>query len=49
MKDWHPDWGLWGPTHGHTPGVFPGQVFKGKGWLQAMGVHDNYYGGISSK
>ncbi|KAI3435941.1 hypothetical protein D9Q98_001999 [Chlorella vulgaris] len=45
----HPEWGLWERAHGHTPGVRLGQQFKGRGWLQALGVHTQYYNGIMSK
>lgn len=42
----YPQWGLWEKTHGHKPGVRLGQRFKGRGWLQALGLHTNYYAGI---
>ncbi|KAL4429393.1 hypothetical protein ABPG77_005167 [Micractinium sp. CCAP 211/92] len=48
MPALHPEWGLWEPTYGHKPGTWPGQPFSGRGPLQALGVHANYYGGIHS-
>ncbi|KAL4458599.1 hypothetical protein ABPG75_013464 [Micractinium tetrahymenae] len=49
MPTLHPEWGLWDPTYGHKPGTYPGQKFAGRGALQALGVHTNYYGGIQSR
>lgn len=49
MPALHPEWGLWEPTYGHKPGTWPGQPFSGRGPLQALGVHANYYGGIHSR
>lgn len=49
MPTLHPEWGLWDLAYGHKPGTYPGQKFAGRGALQALGVHTNYYGGIQSR
>ena len=44
----HPEWGVWGAEHGHKPCVALGARFRGRGWLQAAGVHMQYYNGIQT-